>query len=246
MVPVRSPGRIGEGLAPAAALPIDLMIGSLHGVDQFQVPGEEAHETVDGELGVMLLAFGPAQLHALQDLFEALLIDVSCGVQAPLEVLPLGEPCFKQASAHGLGVPAPPDVGQPIQHALAVVTGHLDPHEIRQLALFCGDDAVQGQKTGSGKRALARPFFSAATHIDALAGARVVPLLKLKDQWREPRRGRVVLVSVAREAALQGRAVVVFEARLCSMTLQAQGLQLLLLSREGLGDRNDVIDLEGS
>ena len=30
------------------------------------------------------------------------------------------------------------------------------------------------------------------------------------------------------------------------MTLQAQGLQLLLLSREGLGDRNDVIDLEGS
>ena len=76
--------------------------------------------------------------------------------------------------------------------------------------------------------------------------SRVVPLLKLEDQRWEPRRSRVVLVSVAREAALQGSAVVAFEARLCSMTLQAQGLQLLLLTGEGLGDRNDVIDLEGS
>ena len=126
------------GLAPVAALPVHLVVGGLHGVDQFQVPGEEAHETVDGELGVMLLAFGPAQLHALQDLFQALLIDVRCGVQAPLEVLPLGEPRLEQVGAHGLGVPAPPDVGQPIQHALAVVAGHLDPHEIRQLALLSG------------------------------------------------------------------------------------------------------------
>ena len=79
-------------------------------------------------------------LHALQDLFETLLIGVCCGVQAPLEVLPLGEPCLR--------VPGSPDVGQPIQHALAVVAGQVDPGEVRELALLCGDDAAQGAEDG--------------------------------------------------------------------------------------------------
>ena len=35
VVPVGPPGRIREGLAPAAALPIHLMIGGLHGVNEF-------------------------------------------------------------------------------------------------------------------------------------------------------------------------------------------------------------------
>ena len=72
-----------------------------------------------------------------------------------------------------------------------------------------------------------------------------ISLLQLEDQRREPRRSCVVQVVVAREAALQVGAVVALQARLCSMALQAQGLQLLLLSGQELGDRNDVIDLEG-
>ena len=39
--------------------------------------------------------------------------------------------------------------------------------------------------------------------------------------------------------------MVAFEARLGAMALMAQGLQLLLLPGEGLGHRDDVIDLEG-
>ena len=35
VVPVRPPGRIREGLAPAAPLSVHLMIGGLHGIDQF-------------------------------------------------------------------------------------------------------------------------------------------------------------------------------------------------------------------
>ena len=164
----------------------------------------------------MLLALNPALLHALQDLFETLLIDVRCGVQAPLEVLPLGEPRLEQISAHGLGVPAPPDEGQAVQHALAVVAGQIDPHDIRQLALLRRDDAVQGTKDGQGEA-------RAAAHVDALAGSQVIPLLQLKDQRRQPRRGHVVLVHKPTKATLEGCAVVPLQAGLGSMTLQAQG-----------------------
>ena len=51
VVPVHAARGIREGLAPAAALPIHLVIGSSHGVDEVQVAGEEPHQRVDGELG---------------------------------------------------------------------------------------------------------------------------------------------------------------------------------------------------
>ena len=139
-----------------------------------------------------------------------------------------------------------PHVGQPVQHALAVVAGHLHPHEVRQLALLRGNDAVQGTEDGQWEASVGQAVLSAAAHVDALAGAIVVPLLQLEDQRRKPGGCGVVLVDVATEAALQGGAVVAFEARLGSMALQAQGLQLLLLSGERLGHRDDVIDLEGA
>ena len=97
-----------------------------------------------------------------------------------------------------------------------MVAGQLHPHEIRQLQF-------SGQKTGSGKRALAKPFFR-------------------QRQRRQPG----VLVHKPTEAALECCAVVAFEARLGTMTLQAEGLQLLLLSGEGLGHGDDVVDLESA
>ena len=36
-----------------------------------------------------------------------------------------------------------------------MVAGQVDPGQVRELSLLCGDDAVRGQKTGNGKRALA-------------------------------------------------------------------------------------------
>ena len=136
-------------------------------------------------------------------------------------------------------------VGQPIQHALAVVAGQVHPHEIGQLALLRWHDAVQGAEDGQGEASVGQAVLSAAAHVDALAGAVEIPLLQLEDQRREPGGGGIVLVHIATEAALQGGAVVAFEARLGSMALQAQGLQLLLLPGERLGHRDDVIDLEG-
>ena len=244
VIPVGSSGRIREGLAPAAALAVHLVVGSLHGVYQFQIPSKQAHEAVDGQLGVVLLALRPVLLHALQDQLQAALVDVRRCVQAPLEVLPLGQPrLIQQVGTDGLGVPPFADEWQPVQHALAVVAGHLHPHEIGQLALLRGNDAVQGTEDGQREASVGQAVLSAAAHVDALAGAVEIPLLQLEDQRWKPGGCGVVLVDVATKAALQGGA---FQARLGSMTLQAQGLQLLLLSGEGLGHRDDVIDLEGS
>ena len=105
VIPVGSSGRIREGLAPAATLAVHLVVGSLHGVYQFQIPSKQAHEAVDGQLGVVLLALRPVLLHALQDQLQAALVDVRRCVQAPFEVLPLGQPRFQQVGADGLGVP---------------------------------------------------------------------------------------------------------------------------------------------
>ena len=126
-----------------------------------------------------------------------------------------------------------------------MVAGHLHPHQIRQLALLRGHDAVQGAKHRQGEASVGQAVLSAAAHVDALAGPVEIPLLQLEDQRRQPGGGGVVLVHVATEPALQGGAVVALQARLGAMTLQAQGLQLLLLSGEGLGHGDDVIDLEG-
>ena len=49
-----------------------------------------------------------------------------CNVEAPFEVLPPGEARLQHVGAHGLGVPAPADEGQAVQHALAVVAGQVD------------------------------------------------------------------------------------------------------------------------
>ena len=92
VVPVHAARGIREGLAPAAALPIHLVIGSSHGVDEVQVAGEEPHQRVDGELGHVLLPFRPGLFHRLQRLLQPALVHMRRGLQAPAKVAPLRQP----------------------------------------------------------------------------------------------------------------------------------------------------------
>ena len=50
VVPVHLAGGVREGLAPLAALPVQLVVAGAHGVDQVLVPGPQPDEGVDREL----------------------------------------------------------------------------------------------------------------------------------------------------------------------------------------------------
>ena len=96
--PWRRRGRSGTGPGrrrrPAVAAPaVHLVIGGAHGVEDVLGPGPESDESVDGELGHVLLALGPGPLHDLQCPGEAVRRDVGGGVQGPLEVRPGGARC---------------------------------------------------------------------------------------------------------------------------------------------------------
>ena len=104
----------------------------------------------------MLRAFGPALLHALQNQLQAALVDVRCNVEAPFEVLPPGEARLEHVGAHGLGVPAPADEGQAVQHALAVVAGQVDAGEIKYPGLISPSQTYHSLNSGTGLSRLSR------------------------------------------------------------------------------------------
>ena len=101
---------IREGLAPAAALPIHLVIRSSHGIDEVQVAGEEPHQRVDGELGHVFLPFRPGLFHRLQRLLQPALVHMRRGLQAPAKVAPLRQPHQRDPS-DDQGTPAPAGLG---------------------------------------------------------------------------------------------------------------------------------------
>ena len=67
---------VEEDLLVLAAPAVHLVIGSSHGVEDVLGPGPESDESVDGELGHVLLALGPGPLHDLQCPGEAVRRDV--------------------------------------------------------------------------------------------------------------------------------------------------------------------------
>ena len=133
VVPVHLAGGVREGLAPLAALPVQLVVAGAHGVDQVLVPGPQPDEGVDRKLGHVLLPLRPGVLHDLQGLVQAPWLHVRRGVQGRLEVGPGGLARLQQVRGRGLAVPAPPQLGELPEQGLPVVPVQLHVGEVRQV-----------------------------------------------------------------------------------------------------------------
>ena len=97
VVPVHLAGGVREGLAPLAALPVQLVVAGAHGVDQVLVPGPQPY--LDRKLGHVLLPLRPGVLHDLQGLGQAPWLHVRRGV---LEVGPGRLAVFSRYAGAGL------------------------------------------------------------------------------------------------------------------------------------------------
>ena len=89
------------------------MVRCAHAVEDVLGPGPESDESVDGELGHVLLALGPGSLHDVQCPGEAVRRDMGGGVQGPLKIRPGGEPGVEHEGRRWLAVPARADVREP-------------------------------------------------------------------------------------------------------------------------------------
>ena len=159
---------VEEDLLVLAAPAVHLVIGRAHGVEDVLGPGPESDESVDGELGHVLLALGPGPLHDLQRPGEAVRRDVGGGVQGPLEVRPGGEPGVEHEGRRGLPVPARADVGEPPDQAHAPVLLLAHEGQVRQASFLGGPDVVQGTEDRQGKGCVGEGIFAAADDVHAL------------------------------------------------------------------------------
>ena len=159
---------------------------------------------------------------------------------------PLHQPRIEHEGTGRLGVPAPPDIGQAIQQPLALVAGQINVGQVSQLPLSGGHNRIQWTEDGNGKTRIGQAILPAPADIDSLTGALCVPLLQLAHEGWQARAGGVGAVDITTKTALQSGAAVALQTGLGPMTFDTEGLQLLTLPRERLGDGDDVIDLAGS
>ena len=228
---------VEEDLLVLAAPAVHLVIGGAHGVEDVLGPGPESHESVDGELGHVLLALGPGSLHDLQRPGEAVRRDVGGGVQGPLEV----RPGVEHEGRRGLPVPAGANVGQPPDQARAPVLLLAHEGEVR--------DGVLPRRAGccpAGRRPAGETVRSCGS------GRCPRPDRPCRDRTWPARRPAAAAEASRRRSRGRGdkagspgswRGRSPGRSWIGAVALQAQSLQGLPLAVEGLVDGHDVVRL---